>query len=131
MQQYVSLKYGHEPLQVQVPDSFEGDRSSIDDEIYLETVPKLLTNDEIVLCEAMIKTLPYKQSLIRGAVFYGDNDPLLECDHDQLDAIEVQNSLTASRSVSNGGTRSLYERVLIIREQGYIASGKLELVGAV
>ena len=130
MLQYVGLKNGHEPLQIHISDEFKGERSSYENEIYLEKSPKALTFDEIEYCQKYINTLKYKQLLVLGAVLVSEDDALLKLDPDALDALELKQSLRNTRKVSNGGERSVYERVLIIRESGYKLNGSPELVGA-
>lgn len=118
MLRYVSLRYGREPLQIAVPDSFAGERSSEESEIFLSTHPIALTLDEIELCDSVIKALPYNQSLSKGAVMIDEHDPFLSASHAQLNAIEAAESLPSTEFVVNGGQRSVYERVLILREHG-------------
>jgi hypothetical protein len=130
MLQYVGLKYGHEPLQIYISDEFAGERSGYENEIYLEKSPIALTQDEIDHCQKYVKSLNYKQSLVLGAVLVDGDDALLQLSQDTLDEIELKQSLQNSRKVGNGGQRSAYERVLIIRESGYKLNGSPELVGA-
>jgi hypothetical protein len=131
MLQYVGLKYGHEPLQVHVPENFEGLRSSEDDELYVEVQMKAFTLDELALIQSAIDSLSYPQALVKGAVIVDEDDPLISADHQFLDALELREGLRNSRMCSGGGERSIYERVLIIRESGFAGNGNAELPEAV
>ena len=127
MKNQVSLQYGREPLQIPVPADFTGERSSEESEIFLSTLPCVLTQDEIKLAETHLKALPYKQSLVFGAVFLDENDPLLQHDHAKLNEIEKHANHANTEFVQGGGRRSIYERVLLIRERGYQANGYKQL----
>jgi hypothetical protein len=129
-QQQVALRLGREPLQIPVPEDFTGDRSSDEPEIFLGTQFHPLTFDEIKLCIAFISTLPYKQSLMKGAIILDEEDPLLTADHEKLNAVELENNLPNSEFVFQGGKRSPFERVLLIREQGVLGSGNKQLTAA-
>lgn len=109
---------GH--LFIRYPENYKGDRSpeNQDDEFYLSDKPRYLTRGELALAEKEVSKI--KQHLIfTGAVLLDSADPLLNLSHDQLDAIERDNSFPGTRKSPAGGTRSIYERVLILRERGY------------
>jgi hypothetical protein len=109
---------GH--LFIRYPADYKGERSSDsqDDEFYLSDKPRYLTAGELTLAEKEVAKM--KQTLVfTGAVLIDPADPLLNYSHDQLDAIERDNSFPCSRKSPAGGTRSIYERVLILRERGY------------
>jgi hypothetical protein len=124
MQQQVALSRNAESLQINIPEDFQGARSSESPHLWLTTQFHSFTLDEIEVIEQYLKTLPYSQSLSRGAVMLEEDDPLLLEDHDFLDALEKKESLNASRFVQNGGENSIFNRVLLIREAGFLGSGK-------
>jgi hypothetical protein len=131
------LRFGREPLQIPYPEDFEGDKydggnTDFDDaEIYISTEPRFFTPDEIEVVQEYLKTLLYSQELIEtGCIMIDEDDPLLEFDHDQLDALEQDQSLPQTRKPIGGGTRQLFERVLLIREYGYRGTGFKGLPGA-
>ncbi|NJR41076.1 MAG: hypothetical protein HC781_22340 [Leptolyngbyaceae cyanobacterium CSU_1_4] len=126
-QQQVALRLGREPLQITVPENFTGKRSSDETEIFLSTQFHPLTFDEIDLCSRHIDTLPYKQSLVKGAIILDPEDPLLSADHEKLNKVERESHLPNSEFVLNGGKRSIIERVLLIREQGVLSNGDKQL----
>lgn len=129
MRKLAYLKHGKEPLQIQIPENFQGQRSSEEEEIFLSTLPLVLTDDEIVLCRAFCKTLPYKQDVVTAAVFLDEDDPLLEADHAKLNTLEREAGLANTEFAKQGGQRSTYERVLLIREGGYLGTGSKQLLG--
>jgi len=129
MKRLAFLKTGREPLQVSIPEDFQGDRSSEEKEIFLGTEPLMLTDDEIALCRTFCKTLPYKQDVVTAAVFLDEDDPLLSADHQKLNRIEKEAGLPNTEFASLGGQRSTYERVLLIREGGYLGQGSKQLQG--
>lgn len=130
--QQVSLSKSIEPLQIRVPDSFDGQRTDPErTEIYITTRMTLLTLDEINdVVKPYLNSLPYPQSLNYGAVFIDEDDPLLGRSQEELDAIERSTSLPNSRYARGTQQRSTRERVLIIRERGYFGSGQRALNGS-
>jgi hypothetical protein len=133
----VHLRFNREPLQIRYPEDFEGDKydggnPDFDDtEFYVSTEPRFFSLDEISLIREYLKTLPYSQELVStGCIMIDEDDPLLEFDHDQLDSLEQEQSLPPTRKPIGGGTRQLFERVLLIREAGYRGTGFKGLPGA-
>jgi hypothetical protein len=128
----VTLKKGREPLQIPVPKTFEGQRSSDDDTIFVYpiTPPVTLTMDEIAVVAAFVETLPYAQGLVFGATMLDADDPLMDADHDRLDEVESAAGLPNSRQVAGSGQRSERERLLIIRESGHFGSDQPVLASA-
>jgi hypothetical protein len=124
MQQQVALSRNGEPIQVPVPDNFMGERSSESPVLMLTTQFHPFTMAEIELIESFIKTLPYTQSLSRGGVMLSEDDPLLLENHDFLDNLESLESLPKTRFVKGGGENSVFARVLLIRESGFMGNGK-------
>lgn len=120
-----------EPLQITVPTAFAGARTNPDaSQLYVSTEYQIYTSDEIALIDQYLTKLPYPQSLILGALFIDEYDPLLAYSHDQLDAIEKQESLSLTRKAPGGGERATRERVLILRESGYSGVGARALSGS-
>lgn len=118
----VKLQRTSEPLQIPYPDGWEGERSGqLDDTtLLINQLPRWVTPDEELLAKEYIAKLPYRQSLERtGAVQIDVDDPLLSATHDELDTAEASAQLQNTRSLIGGGTRSIQERVLILRERGY------------
>lgn len=112
-----------EPLQIPYPDGYEGAKSvgKDDSEFYLSTLPRWVTPEELELANQYVSRLPYPQSVKRmGPVLIDENDPLLSCDHDALDQAEISAQAPNTRNAPGGGTRSIYERVLLLRETGYM-----------
>jgi hypothetical protein len=131
MKQYLSLRYGREPLQVPIPEDFQGERGDPDaPDLWITTQPGLFTLDEQQVIEAYLPTLPYSQVLVKGAIMIDSDDPLLELDHEGLSKVEAENGLQITEFAPGSGRRTLYERVLIIREQGFLGNGKLMLAEA-
>jgi hypothetical protein len=128
MRQQVGLTRSAEPLQIPIPPGFEGMRSTEQDQIMLTTQFHPYTLDEIALIEKYLTTLPYVQTLSKGAVMLDEDDPLLEADHEFLDALETRESLPKSRFAKGGGEYSIMNRVLLIRESGFTGSGKPALM---
>ena len=131
------LRFPREPLQIRYPENFEGDKYDggnedfEDSELYISSEPRFFSLDEIKLIREYLKTLSYSQDLVEtGCVRIDEDDPLIGFDHDQLDALEKEQSLPSSRKPINGGTRQLFERVLLIREAGYEGTGFKGLPGA-
>jgi hypothetical protein len=113
-----------EPLQIVVPSDFIGLRSNPDaTQLYITTEFHTYTPDEIDLIQEYLTKLPYPQSLRVGAIFLDTDDPLLEMDHGQLDDLEAKVRLPNTRKAPSGGDRGTYERVLILREHGYLGTG--------
>ena len=132
-----NLRFCREPLQIPYPKNFDGDKYDggnedfEDGEFYISTEPRFFSLDEIKVIQDYLKTLPYSQELVEtGCIRIDEDDPLMDFDHDQLDALEKEQSLPPSRKPINGGTRQLFERVLIIREAGYEGTGFKGLPGA-
>jgi hypothetical protein len=123
------LQYYKEPLQIPYPPGFAGKKTKEDvAEIFISSQPRLLTVDEIKVVEEFLTKLPYRQHLVvTGMVEIEKNDPLLLCSHTQLDQIETEHSLRKTRYSSKSVERSIYERVLIIRELGFNANANLSL----
>lgn len=116
----VKLRNPGESLQIPYPSDWEGDKSGdeTDTSFHLSPNPRFLTQPEIELGKEYVSKLGYSQAVVlTGAKLIGD-DLLISKTHDELDAIEVEQRMPNTRRV-NGGERSVYERVLIIRERGY------------
>lgn len=109
---------GH--LFVPYPPGYKGDRTdgSQEDSFYISDQSRYLNPEEIELAQKAAKAQGHIL-VFSGAVLIAENDPLLQFDHNQLDAVEAEAKLPNTRKALAGGTRSLYERVLIIRERGY------------
>lgn len=119
------LTKAKEPLQIPYPRNFSGEKSGSPDdkEFHLSCQPRYLTEDEVAIAEAFVTRLLYPQTVSRtGAVQIGD-DPLLEKDQEYLDEVEKNAQLENTRQSPSGGDRSVFERVLIIRERGYRGNG--------
>lgn len=132
MQKQSYLKNGSESLQIPYPPDFKGAKSlDIEDtEIHINSIPRMLTEDEIPLVEGYLKTLPYSQSLIfTGAVFLDPTDPLIGMDNDGIDRLEAEELLPSTKYSQGGGLRQPLERVLILRESGYQGVGRKQLTG--
>ena len=127
MLQQIALSRNVEPLQIVVPEDFQGQRSSEESQLMLTTQFHPFTLDEIELIRKYLTTLPYVQTLSLGAVMLGEDDPLLALEHDALDAIEALESLPRTRFGNSGGENSVMTRVLLIRESGFLGSGKAAL----
>jgi hypothetical protein len=126
----VKLQKNREPLAIPYPADWGGKKSGeYDDETLLIcTQPRWVTPEEATMIDLFLIGLPYKQALARtGAVAIATNDPLLNKSHDDLDAIERHLSLAKTRTIRSGGTRSVRERVLLIRERGYFGDGNSAL----
>lgn len=125
----VYLQYHKEPLQIPYPPGFTGEKTKEDvTEIYVNSQPRLLTVDEIKVVEEFLRKLPYRQQLVvTGMVNTGKDDPLLNLSHEQLDDIELRHSLPKTRYISKFVERSIYTRVLILRESGFNANANLSL----
>jgi len=109
---------GH--LFVDYPPEYKGERTDglQEEAFYLSDKPRYLNLEEIELAQAQASR--YHQSLVfTGAVLIDSADPLLQASHPQLDRIESEAKLPNTRKSPAGGTRSTYERVLILRERGY------------
>lgn len=124
-----ALKYSREPLQIAYPSDYVGEKSiPNEDEIFISTQPRMLTIDEIELIENFLTKLPYTQSLyFTGLVLIDPGDSLLKASHDDLDLVEKNAQLSNTRLAPGGGTRSVMERVLLIREAGYYGNGKIAI----
>jgi hypothetical protein len=110
-------------LQIPYPNGYEGAKSmgEGDAEFYISTLPRWLTPGELELANQFVSKLPYPQSVKRmGPVLIDQDDPLLSCDHDALDQAEISAQAPNTRNAPGGGTRSIYERVLLLRETGYM-----------
>ena len=127
MLQQIALSRNGEPLQIMIPEDFQGERSSEETQLMLTTQFHSFTLDEIELIREYLTTLPYTQTLSMGAVMLGEDDPLLDSDHDFLDSIEARESLSKTRFVNGGGENSIMNRVLLIRESGFFGRGKAAL----
>lgn len=125
----VYLQNAHEPLQIPYPPNYSGEKTKVDEdsddqEFHVSTEPRFLTQDEIDLVNDFLKRSVYPQKLLlTGCVMIDPDDPLLDVDHDKLDKVEADQGLPNSRKHPNGGTRQIYERVLLIRERGYEGNG--------
>lgn len=134
MQKQCYLKIGSESLQIPYPPDFKGAKSmdSEDTEIHINSLPRLLTEDEILVVEDYLKTLPYPQSLLfTGAIFLDPSDPLVAMDNIELDRLEDEDMLPSTKYSKDGGIRQPYERVLILRESGYKGVGRKQLMQGV
>ena len=111
-----------EPLQIPYPKGFKGDRRhpELSEEIFISTEMTDLTLDEIAVVEEFIKKLPYAQHLVFGTDLgvLQEDDPLLKMTQNQLDKLERQEGFAPSRNSPNGGDRTIFERVVIIRVDG-------------
>lgn len=96
-------------------------------ELYVTTAMAEFTQDEIDVIEIYLTRLPYRQSLTFGATFIDADDPLLSASHNEIDQLEQNSGSPATRHLPGGGERSVYERVLLIREHGYLSVGQLAL----
>lgn len=126
LQKQVSLKNGREPLQVPYPANWQGEKSGEPDdlELYISTVPRFITTDEVPLVEAFLKKLTYPQSLVyTGCVRIDPDDPLLNFSAEELDRVEKEQNLPSTSNAPGGGQRQLIARVLMIREAGYEGNG--------
>lgn len=133
LKRQVYLTLSKEPLQINYPAGFKGAKSvDIDDPgFHISTHPRFLTDDEIEIAQSYILKLPYRQILgFTGCVLISPNDPLLQFDQARLDKLEQDNKLPNSRYAATGGERSLKERVLLIRENGYTGTGSKSLVSS-
>jgi hypothetical protein len=124
----VQLQNSREPLQIPYPPDFKGEKyaeqDSEEQEFYLSSEPRFLTKDEIEVAQEYLKTIWYSPKLsFTGCVMIDPEDPLLDFNHDQLDRIEKEQNLPSSRKHPTGGTRQMFERVLLIRERGYEGTG--------
>lgn len=130
LQAQVALRTRREPLQIPYPSDFRGQKTGDEDdsEFYLSTEPRFLSLDEIKIAEAFVLRLPYPQGVVRtGAVLVDPDDPLLNAAPEELDKVESENGLSSSKYSNDGTLRSPQERVLLIRERGYLGNGKLAL----
>ena len=105
---------------VQYPPGYKGDRTDgpQEESFYISDQARYLNEQEIELAQKAAKSQGHIL-VFSGAVLIDENDPLLQFDHSQLDAVEAEAKLSNTRKALSGGTRSIYERVLIIRERGY------------
>ncbi len=121
------LKKKAEPLQIAYPEGWQGAKSGDEfgDEIYISSMPRMLTEDEVSLVQDYLKKLPYPQELaLTGCVMVDSEDPLLQMSHTELTALERTEDLPQTHSVQGKGLRSTFDRVLIIREQGHQGTGE-------
>jgi hypothetical protein len=104
---------------VPYPPGYKGDRTDgpQEDSFYISDQSRYLNQKEIELAQKAAKMQGHIL-MFSGAVLIDENDPLLQFNHNQLDTVEVEAELPNTRKALSGGTRSLYERVLIIRERG-------------
>ena len=118
-------------IMVDYPKDFKGQKSEEnirEKAFFLSSEPRWLTTDEIEL--AVQYLMKYNkgqfgksQSLVyTSAVLIDPDDLLLKANHLELNQIEIANGLKNSQYSLAGGQRSIYERVLIIREQGCLAN---------
>lgn len=130
MQRQVRLQNPVEPLQVPYPRGFRGRKSEMDEEEFtLTIIPRKLYDEEIDLAKELIDQLPYRQELVyTGAVFIDENDPLLSKTHDQLDMLEQKLNFKNSKKSPRGGIKTILQRVVIIRQQGYEGNGAYALL---
>lgn len=127
--QEAALTKAVEPLQIPFPRNFSGQKTNPDaTQLYVSTEFAVYTLDELGVISQFLPKLPYAQTLKFGASFLDAADPLLEFDQDRLDALEERESMPNSRTAPGGGERSLRERVIILREQGYAGSGTKALL---
>lgn len=131
------LRIGREPLQIRYPEDFDGEKYDggnldfDDSEFHVSTEPRFFSLAEIEIIREYLKSLPYSQDLVlTGCTMIDEEDPLLELDHEQLDTLEKDQLLRSTRKPVGGGTRQLFERVLLIREAGYEGTGFKGLPGA-
>ena len=131
MRKQVALSKSYEPLQIPIPRGFKGERTDPSaTEFYITTTYTVLSIDEIAVVQEFLKKLPYQQSLSFGALLIDPNDPLLKSSHEDLDQIEARSGMVSSRNAPRGGNRSIVERVLQIRELGYVGNGHKALAGS-
>lgn len=130
MKRQVRLENPVEPLQIPYPRGFMGQKSEMDEEEFmLTTLPRTLYDEEIDLAKEYIDRLPYRQKLVyTGAVFLDENDALLSKTHDQLDALEKKLNFKNSKLSPRGGIRTILQRVVMIRQQGYEGNGAYALL---
>jgi hypothetical protein len=131
MKKQVRLKNATETLQIPYPKGFEGEKSGSEEdaEFHLSIEPRFLTVSEIEVAQEFIKRLPYPQSIVMtGCVLIEPDDPLLMKSHNEIDLIEKSNGMSNTRRVNNG-ERSVLERVLILRERGFLGSNSKVLSG--
>lgn len=127
-QRQVKLKNAKQPLHIPYPTGYKGPKSSGEEKaFFLNTLPRFLYDEEITIAKDYVAKLPYPQSVISTGCILIGNDPLLQFTQDELDNLEKENNLAATRQVPSGGERSLYERVLLIRETGYTGVGRKQL----
>lgn len=132
MKRQIALKIAREPIQVQYPKDFKGQRSQAlgQTEIFITTQPTVATDDEIEFIEAYIRTLPYPQRLAKGAVLIDEDDPLLGLSHAELNKVEQDANFACTEKAVGSGQRSIRERVLILREAGFLGNGTQHLLEA-
>ena len=134
MKKQAYLKSNKEALQISYPLDFEGEKSldPDDQEIHLNSSPRWLTEEEILIVQAYLAALPYPQELLfTGAVAIDQTDPLLTLTLEQIDQLETEENLPSTKYSRDGGVRQLTERVLITREAGYLGMGRKQLVAGV
>ena len=106
------LQFAREPIQIPSPNG---------ETIHVSTEPAYYTDKEILLIEQFIQRLPYTQNLVKtGAQLIG-SDPLLSATVEQIEAIEAKHGYTSLRKNTDGSPKSLRDRVLMLRENGYSA----------
>lgn len=130
MQKQAALRFGKETLEIPYPLGFKGKKSldPQDNEIYINSAYRWLTEDEIPLVQAKIAGIGYRQELkFSGAILIDDDDPLLSLTADELDAIETNEQLQSTKYAKDGGLRQVRDRVLILRELGYQGVGRKQL----
>lgn len=131
MLKQVKLRIRKEPLQIPYPEGWTGQKSTHpeEEEILINNEPRWLTGDEIGLVQEFIATLPYSQFLDEtGAVLIDQDDPLLDASQDEIDKAYAAAGLPNNRTLPGGGERSARERVLILRESGYVGNGNQALM---
>ena len=117
------LKRPKGPAQIPYPDGYKGDRTTdrSDDAFPLTTTPIFLSAGEYFLAQDYCKKLPYRQSVVRtGAVRTTHQDPLTSLGLDELTQLESALGFSCSRTAPGGGDRPISERVICIRDLGFV-----------
>lgn len=105
------------PVFVSYPDDFPSNQRSGTTGIQVSYTPNKIFPAEFDLVQRFLsKNYPTQNLQTTGVVMVGD-DPLLSSSHKELDNYELDHNLSSTKSAPGGGTRSILERVLLIREQ--------------
>ena len=116
---------------IDYPEGFKGEKSEEnirEKAFFVSSEPRWLTLDEIDLVAKYLLDFNKgqfgkSQALVyTSAVLIDADDLLLKATHAELNQIEKVNGLKNSQYSIAGGQRSIYERVLIIREQGCLVN---------